>query len=282
VDVDGLSQVLANLLSNAVKFSPAGGSVDVSLTLSQGRARVEVRDHGAGIPDEFLPRIFQKFSQADSSDTRQKGGTGLGLNISKAIVERLGGTIGFDTAAGAGTVFFFELPECGDAPAATARSAAQGAARPNVLVCEDDVDIAGLIVMMLENAGYGADIAYNASQACEMVAAWPYAAMTVDLKLPDLDGMELIRRLREGVTTSHLPIVVVSARAEDGRIEIDSETLSVSDWLGKPIDANRLVIAVRDAIARGAKDSSETNERVPQGGPRPPDGCKGAGIAQTA
>jgi signal transduction histidine kinase len=74
--------------------------------------RVEVRDRGPGIPEEFRKRIFQKFSQADSSDTRQKGGTGLGLNISRAIVERLGGSIGFDTSqTGEGTVFYFELPE---------------------------------------------------------------------------------------------------------------------------------------------------------------------------
>jgi signal transduction histidine kinase len=111
VDSDGLLQVLTNLLSNAVKFSPTGGTVDVSLRRIEGRVRVEVRDWGPGIPDEFRSRIFQKFSQADSSDTRQKGGTGLGLNISKAIVERLGGTIGFETPSGAGTMFYFELPE---------------------------------------------------------------------------------------------------------------------------------------------------------------------------
>jgi signal transduction histidine kinase len=110
-DLDRLIQVLANLLSNAAKYSPSQGSVTVSLSRRSGMIRVAVTDTGPGIPEEFQGRIFQKFSQADSSDTRQKGGTGLGLNISKAIIEKHGGTIGFTTQKGAGTTFYFELPE---------------------------------------------------------------------------------------------------------------------------------------------------------------------------
>jgi PAS domain S-box-containing protein len=111
-DVDRLIQVLANLLSNAAKFSPAQGVVTVSVTRTGGqRVRVSVSDLGPGIPEEFQGRIFQKFSQADSSDTRGRGGTGLGLNISKAIVEKHGGTIAFITQKGVGTTFYFELPE---------------------------------------------------------------------------------------------------------------------------------------------------------------------------
>jgi signal transduction histidine kinase/phosphohistidine phosphatase SixA len=114
VDADRLVQALTNLLSNAIKFSPARGAAEVILSHGAGCVRVEVRDQGPGIPEEFRARIFQKFSQADSSDTRQKGGSGLGLNITKAIVERLGGTIGFASEAGAGTSFFLELPEWRD------------------------------------------------------------------------------------------------------------------------------------------------------------------------
>jgi PAS domain S-box-containing protein len=109
-DPDRLHQVLANLLSNAAKFSPKGGTVEVAVRRTDGSVRLAVRDHGPGIPEEFRKRIFQKFAQADSSDTRQKGGTGLGLSICKAIVERHQGIVGFDPAAGGGTVFWFELP----------------------------------------------------------------------------------------------------------------------------------------------------------------------------
>jgi PAS domain S-box-containing protein len=110
VDPGRFLQVMANLLSNASKFSPAGATIEIAARCQQGRVRVSVRDYGKGIPPEFQPRIFQKFSQADSSDSRSRAGTGLGLAISRAIVERLGGHIGFDTGPG-GTTFYFELPE---------------------------------------------------------------------------------------------------------------------------------------------------------------------------
>jgi signal transduction histidine kinase len=112
VAVDGgrLIQVLNNFLSNAAKFSPAGSQVDIAVRAHAGKVRVEVTDHGSGIPDEFRQRIFQKFSQADSSDTRKKGGTGLGLYISKELIERMGGSIGFDSVTHQGSCFYFELP----------------------------------------------------------------------------------------------------------------------------------------------------------------------------
>lgn len=112
VRVDGgrLQQVLTNFLANAVKFSPSGAQVEVAVRLQQDGVRVEVIDHGPGIPGEFCKRIFQKFSQADSSDSRQKGGTGLGLAISKELIERMNGVIGFDSEEGRGARFYFQLP----------------------------------------------------------------------------------------------------------------------------------------------------------------------------
>lgn len=111
LDGDRIEQVLANLLSNAAKFSPRGGMVEVRVTRQPGCVRVAVTDHGPGIPAHFQERVFEKFAQADLSSSRQKGGTGLGLSISRAIIERHGGQIGFTTAPGEGTTFFFDLPE---------------------------------------------------------------------------------------------------------------------------------------------------------------------------
>jgi signal transduction histidine kinase len=110
VDPDRFEQVLTNLISNAVKFSPRGGTVELSLERDHAHAHIAVRDHGLGIPVDFQPQVFQRFSQADSSDTRQKGGTGLGLHIARAIVERLGGSVGFETTPGAGTTFHVRVP----------------------------------------------------------------------------------------------------------------------------------------------------------------------------
>ncbi|MGZ5270691.1 MAG: ATP-binding protein [Ramlibacter sp.] len=108
-DGDRIMQVLVNLLSNAAKFSPRGDEVLVTLAVHGGRARVGVVDHGAGLPPEFRARVFERFAQADASDRREKGGTGLGLNICRSIVQAHGGTIGFDSAPGERTEFFFEL-----------------------------------------------------------------------------------------------------------------------------------------------------------------------------
>lgn len=110
VDSDRLAQVVTNLLSNAIKFSPAGEDVIVAVGERDDMVRITVRDHGPGISEEFKPRVFEKFAQADGSDTRQKGGTGLGLNIVKQIVTRMGGEVGFDSELGRGALFFVELP----------------------------------------------------------------------------------------------------------------------------------------------------------------------------
>jgi PAS domain S-box-containing protein len=109
-DEGRLLQALTNLMSNAAKFSPAGSAISLSATLRDGKVRIAVTDRGPGVPEAFRGRIFQKFAQADGSDTRSKGGTGLGLSISRAIIETMGGTMDFESVAGQGTTFYFELP----------------------------------------------------------------------------------------------------------------------------------------------------------------------------
>ena len=110
-DDQWLEQVLSNLISNAVKFSPRGDTVDVSVRRHNRSVRVSVKDNGPGIPEQFRDKVFDRFTQSDTSDGRHRGGTGLGLNIAKAIIDKHGGLISFDTREGGGTTFFFELPE---------------------------------------------------------------------------------------------------------------------------------------------------------------------------
>lgn len=120
-DADRLMQVMANLISNAIKFSPAKGQVEIAVTQRPSAFRITVADHGTGIPEDFRGKIFQKFWQADSSDTRKQGGTGLGLAISKAIVEHHDGGISFESEVGRGTRFHVDLPIAASAPDRQAR-----------------------------------------------------------------------------------------------------------------------------------------------------------------
>ncbi|MBL1277951.1 MAG: HAMP domain-containing histidine kinase [Ectothiorhodospiraceae bacterium] len=109
-DGNRLMQVMSNLLSNAAKFSPKGGAVEISTTLTNNKVRISISDHGLGIAEDFQPHLFEKFTQVDSSNTRQVNGSGLGLSITKAIIEQHDGNIGFNTTLGEGSTFYFELP----------------------------------------------------------------------------------------------------------------------------------------------------------------------------
>ncbi|MEO5572882.1 MAG: PAS domain S-box protein [Gammaproteobacteria bacterium] len=256
-DHDRLMQVMANLLSNAVKFSPHGDTVVIAMTRQENAIRVAVSDHGPGIPDNFRNRIFEKFAQADSSDTRVTQGTGLGLSISRAIIEKLGGNIGFETETGVGTTFYFDLPELEAQPNLITASPGE-IESPRILICEDDVDIAKLLSMMLMQDGYQTDIAYNAAQTKQLLTQHSYAAMTLDIMLPDQDGISLIRELRKQPNSANLPIVVISAKADAGRVELNGDAVGIIDWLDKPIDQSRLMRSVKQA----ARHSLNSKPRI--------------------
>lgn len=248
-DTGRINQVIANLLSNAAKFSPQGGRVEVSVAVHDDTIRVSVTDRGPGISKDFRNKIFGKFVQADSSDTRQKGGTGLGLNISRSIIEKHGGRIGFDTETDVGATFYFDLPglAAGQDMTETASQAETGKGL-RALICEDDHDVAKVLSAMLENDGFSVDIAYSAEEAKERLAVEHYDAMTVDIMLPDQDGLSLISELREQERTKNLAMVVVSAKAGQARQEALEIHMGIVDWLEKPIDQDRMVMAVHRAI----------------------------------
>ena len=266
-DSNRLMQVFANLLSNAAKFSPPGGKVLIAVERIESRIRVSVKDNGSGIPDEFKDQIFQKFAQADSSDTRKKGGTGLGLSITKAIIDKMGGSIGFESEPNVLTTFFFEFPVWHEPVSVTevvpvAEQLIQTHGK-RILICEDDRDVAALLRLMLEQIGLAADIAYDATQAKEMLFHGEYAAMTLDLGLPDQDGISLIRKLRSTPKTAAIPILVVSGNAVEGRKELNSEVFNVVDWITKPIDQNQLASALKQAMRQTSEtQQSDSHPRV--------------------
>ena len=223
VDPSRLTQVMANLLSNAAKFSPEDGQVVVRIERRDGIARVTVRDYGTGIPVEFQDRIFGRFSQADSSVTRAKGGNGLGLHISKQLIEQMDGKIGFHSIEGEGTEFWIELPDCAaedqseiDTPSQPLRevltqatdSHRESGARglPRILHVEDDTDFTAVLETGL--SGKATIIsAPTLKSARRYLSKDRFDLIVLDCGLPDGNGMSLLELL----TGNDTPLIFLSA-----------------------------------------------------------------------
>ena len=240
VDPDRLAQVVTNLLSNAIKFSPTSERVILGVTTQGGMVRITVRDHGPGVPEDFKPHIFGKFAQADGTISRQKGGTGLGLSIVKQIVERLGGSVGFEDATGGGTIFYVDLPAW--TPAAGGEIDVDAPAEaPRVLLCEDDRDVAKTMRRQLGKVGFAVDFAHTIVTAVERAEATRYKAILVDLTLREGDGVDLMLRLRAQSNNRDTALVVVAGDPHRGQSDVRASRLNVVAWLSKPIRMSTLV-----------------------------------------
>lgn len=247
VDPDRLMQVLTNLISNAAKFTPEGSQVSLIIETLNGSIRVSVTDQGTGVPEEFKSRIFEKFSQADSSSTRIKGGTGLGLSISRAIIEKMHGTLNFVNVPNGGATFYFDLPkwkENADEDQVENKEDTKNTSL-NLLICEDDQDQAEYLRLLLESAGYRVETAYTAAQALVLLEANKYDALLLDLLLPDSDGIAFIRELRSKQKTMNLPVIVISVIADTGRTIVNGDAISILDWLDKPVDLDKLLNTIK-------------------------------------
>lgn len=250
VDSQRFLQILTNLLSNAIKFSPEGDSVEIAVEHRAPKVRISVRDHGRGIPAEFRDRIFQKFAQADASDTRKQSGTGLGLAISRELAERMSGYLDFDAVPGEGACFYLELQVSNEQLQVGSAQSAGVAYR--ILVVEDDADAALMLRKILTQAGYASDVAGNGESALRALAEQRYAGVILDLMLPDMNGVDIIRKLRSQPATADLPIIVASAHAVDGQLQIDCD-LSEIVWMPKPVDKSRLVLQIDELFALSGK-----------------------------
>jgi len=240
-----LMQVLANLMSNAAKFSAAGAVCLLRAAEVAGSVRFAVEDRGCGIPENFRARVFEKFAQADASLARRYEGSGLGLAITKQLLEAMGGHIWFESEVGRGTTFFFELPKAVKARVESVRP--DEALR--VLVCEDDPDTALIIKLAVEQAGFEAITASNIEEARRKLGELAFSVMTLDLRLPDGDGLEFLQELRMQAATSGLPVVVVSAWAGEAHRKSGRNGAAVH-WVGKPLEQQTLIESVRSAFAR--------------------------------
>ena len=256
-DPSRLHQIVTNMLSNAVKFTE-NGSIAVSLATREGRVRLEVRDTGAGIDPEFMPFVFDRFRQADSSRTRPHGGLGLGLAISKHLVEAHGGRISVESGGrGMGAMVAIDLPELESETAVPAEIRAPSTSTPaepplsgtKLLLVEDDDDSRTMMTVLLEHAGAEVRTAGNALLALQALEDGTTDVVIADVGLPHMDGYALVRRMRaEGMGT---PAVALTgyASASDRREAIEA---GFADHLGKPVSPNELVdVLVR--VARTAR-----------------------------
>ena len=263
-DPDRLRQILWNLLSNAVKFTPAGGTVRVEVDRAGSRVEVRVSDTGVGIAPEFLPRVFERFAQADGSVSRRFGGLGLGLAIVRHLVELHGGEVAADSAGeGRGATFSVRLPvrAVADWTAPGAGTdlrdrAARAAAAPHdlsgirVLAVDDEADARDLVRFALSSAGADVSVAGSAEDALRMLSEGLTVNVIVsDIGMPGMDGYELLRALRSlGGGAEPTPAIALTAygRAEDAARALAS---GYQQHLTKPISAAALVAAVRQVLA---------------------------------
>ncbi|TVV73791.1 response regulator [Sphingomonas solaris] len=244
-DTERLLQVIGNLLSNAIRFSPVGGVVTLELTRDQRRVNLCVIDQGPGVPPDFRTRLFERFAQSGAG-AAIPGGSGLGLTISREIVRAHGGEIWFEDAPGGGAHFCLWL-------------ALQSRGTPRlpgdqqrVLVCEDDHDAAQVLRLMIEAEGLAVDMCGSAREAQSMAANGNYAGVILDLRLPDANGLSVIRGLRAAPETRLVPIIVVSGVADDGARDPAACTLDVVDWIDKPVSSERLLAALDVALCRSS------------------------------
>jgi PAS domain S-box-containing protein len=242
-DVTRLQQVLTNLVANAIKFSPAGASVTVSAVRQDAWVRIEVVDNGPGIPLEEQKLIFESFYRAKQSQNRE--GAGLGLAITKRLVEAHGGEFSLESAPGRGSCFFFTLPAGKPTPEPRPPSDATHSDRGTILVIEDDESTAQLIETQLCSEGYRVQWCHEPRRAAELAAQILPAAITLDVVMKPITGWEVLAQLKGHPSTADIPVILMSIVDQKPVAAL----LGADDYLVKPVEKSALLRSLNRCLA---------------------------------
>jgi PAS domain S-box-containing protein len=248
VDRTRLRQVLFNLLSNASKFTK-DGRIELAVERRANTIAMIVRDTGIGISPEQQAKLFRPFVQADSSTTRQYGGTGLGLVICRRLVEKMGGRIDLQSALGFGATFTVELPRDAAESDAEIRHARDGGT-PLVLLIDDDGDVRDVFSRMMPKRGFQVVLAATGKEGIELAARVKPDAIVLDVKMPGMNGWEVLSALKLSEHTAHLPVIMLTMMQQRDV----GQALGAVDYLIKPLDPDALVKTLRRHVkAPGAR-----------------------------
>jgi len=248
-----IRQALINLVSNASKFT-SNGIVTISIAKTSGRepehVDIVVADTGIGISAEQIGRLFEDFSQADSSTTRKYGGTGLGLAISRRFCQMMGGDITVESEPGQGSQFTITLPMRVEETTGLSELVAVSPAvpattnTPLVLVVDDDATVREIVTRYLEREGFGVAVASGGRQGLQLARELNPTAITLDISMPDLEGWTVLAALKGDPELSNIPVILLTIHDEKRR----GFALGATEYLVKPVDRDQLIRVLRQSI----------------------------------
>lgn len=254
VDPRHVRQILINLMSNAVKYTPSGGEVSLKVETIGDKARISVRDTGVGIPQAEQAKVFEQFTRTDDEYSQAQIGTGIGLSLTKRLVEMNGGKIGLRSEVGKGSEFWFLLPlaDGGDslvgAQAIAKNEPVRSSARLdglNILVVDDNVLTTDVLKTILSSAGANVYISHSVGEARELASDTSLDACLLDLAMPGESGLNLLEYFRAHEDYSSLPLVVVSACVFDSDKD-EAMAKGASSFIAKPFAPAEIVSTVRE------------------------------------
>lgn len=271
-DAERMQEVISNLLSNAIKYTGKNGDIYLFVRRKGDQLNIEIKDTGQGITAENVPYIFDRFYQVDNANTTSQSGSGIGLALCKELVQLMNGTITVKSKQGVGSQFFINLPitnkakkqgskkiettipipllvaSSNDATLLNNVQATEKESQPTILIVEDNADVRHYIKICLE-ANYQLLIAENGQQGIETALTYSPDLILSDVMMPGINGHELCKQLKENIATSHIPIILLTAKAGQ-QSKLEGLTQGADAYLTKPFNKEELTVRISQLIAQ--------------------------------